>query len=443
MSWFWWDDNTWVPYTPTLNKLLETAHSAGKAKVNVDDERFVDFKNMLQRRIDDPQKRRNVKREDLPAKKPTATTTTTTSKTNSTVSMATPSPMDDMVLLLIGKFPQSSAKKITDAGGLITPFLTPKVTHVVCKKADLEENLELLSKVDKKVPIVSELFINSVIEDEDEFDINPVLLNAEVEKLLKDVQKKEEKKPVVEKKKSADDDMMMDVDVPQSTNNTGEVNEMTEWYGVLTQDGSKIPFSLSVLSKKSSPTQGLIYGKIEWPTKGPALTKFNGSVTGTTVTIVESEVLSAKKKPNLNTFIGTIDNNRLIKGTIADGSLFTLKWTSNIPDSHMPLLYPNNTIKGAIIEEYPFTLNIKEKPDTKSFNGTVEWPTLDTVTKVKGSYSDIEKKEFIMTEHNYESGDSVSLPCTYTGSFKKDSKKIVGHYSLTGNENAGSFELSL
>jgi hypothetical protein len=439
MSWFWWDDNTWVAYTPTLNKLLETAHSAGKTKINVDDERYVDFKNMLQRRIDDPQKRRNIKREDPPKVAPTKAVAVPLPKT------PVPSPMEEMVLLVVGKLPQSLTKKIDDAGGLITPFLSTKVTHVICKKADLEENLEILSKVDKKIPIVSELFITSVIDDEDEFDINPVLLNSEVDKLLMKPAI-EDKKTVVEKKKS-EVDMTMDVDVPTNNNNNnnngGEVNEMTEWYGVLTQDGSKIPFSLSVLSKKTSQAQGLIFGKIEWPTKGPALTKFSGSVTGTTVTIVESEVLSAKKKPTLNTFTGTIDNNKLIKGTTADGSLFTLKWTSHIPDSSMPLLYTNNSVRGAIIEEYPFTLNIKEKPDTKTFNGTVEWPTLDTVTKVKGSYADVEKKEFIMTEHNYESGDSVSLPCTYTGKFKKDSKKIVGHYSLTGNENAGSFELNI
>jgi hypothetical protein len=219
---------------------------------------------------------------------------------------------------------------------------------------------------------------------------------------------------------------------------------MTEWYGVLTQDGSKIPFSLSVLGKKPSSISGDdFFGKIEWPTKGPALTKFKGNVNGTNITITEIEVLSARKKPELNSFSGTIDNNKLIKGNIGDGSLFTLKWTSNISDSSMPFFYTYNTLKGAIIEEYPFTLNVKEKPDTKSFNGTIEWPTLDTVTKVKGSYSESGKKEFVMTEHNYESGDSVSLPCIYTGNFKKESKKIIGNYSLTGNENAGSFELSL
>src|SRR5262249_51777047 len=35
-----------------------------KKKVNVDKERFIDLQNMLQRRHDDPQKRRNVKRDD-------------------------------------------------------------------------------------------------------------------------------------------------------------------------------------------------------------------------------------------------------------------------------------------------------------------------------------------------------------------------------------------
>jgi hypothetical protein len=49
-----------------------------------------------------------------------------------------------------------------------------------------------------------------------------------------------------------------------------------------------------------------------------------------------------------------------------------------------PVFFTGNTLKGAIVEEYPFTLNIAEVPEPKSFNGTVDWPTLDTITKVRG-----------------------------------------------------------
>ncbi|KAM9965314.1 hypothetical protein ACTFIW_005130 [Dictyostelium discoideum] len=84
--WFWAGDSgggpskggghqdVWVEYDDmNMRKKLEKAFSIGKKKLKVDNERFVDFQNMLQRRYDDESKRRNLKREDplkvRPAKK--------------------------------------------------------------------------------------------------------------------------------------------------------------------------------------------------------------------------------------------------------------------------------------------------------------------------------------------------------------------------------------
>ncbi|KAK5577210.1 hypothetical protein RB653_002150 [Dictyostelium firmibasis] len=75
-KWFWAGDSNggpskggghqdvWIGYDLNMNKKLEKAFSKNKKKLKVDNERFVDFQNMLQRRCDDESKRRNLKRED-------------------------------------------------------------------------------------------------------------------------------------------------------------------------------------------------------------------------------------------------------------------------------------------------------------------------------------------------------------------------------------------
>jgi hypothetical protein len=55
--------------------------------VKVDSERFIDLKDMLQRRYDDTSKRRNVKREEA-------------------------QPMQDLVLFLVGNIPDKTVKKV-------------------------------------------------------------------------------------------------------------------------------------------------------------------------------------------------------------------------------------------------------------------------------------------------------------------------------------------
>lgn len=58
----------------------------------MDDERFVDLKNMLQRRIDDPMKRRNVQRLEIAAPVVKA--------------------MSEMVLLLVGKWSDATTETV-------------------------------------------------------------------------------------------------------------------------------------------------------------------------------------------------------------------------------------------------------------------------------------------------------------------------------------------
>eukprot|EP01132_Coremiostelium_polycephalum_P011351 gene11351-13898_t len=62
----------WVKYDKSLNRKLEKSFQRNKSKLKIDNERFADLQNMLQRRYDDVNKRRNIKREDPKKIKPIA-----------------------------------------------------------------------------------------------------------------------------------------------------------------------------------------------------------------------------------------------------------------------------------------------------------------------------------------------------------------------------------
>ena len=54
--------HTWLEYDADASERYEAALQAGLTEVKVDDERFIDLKDMVQRRYDDKTKRRTVKR---------------------------------------------------------------------------------------------------------------------------------------------------------------------------------------------------------------------------------------------------------------------------------------------------------------------------------------------------------------------------------------------
>ncbi|GAM20617.1 hypothetical protein SAMD00019534_037920 [Acytostelium subglobosum LB1] len=93
--------DVWIKYDLDFSKKLEDSFKKGDEEYKVDSQRFIDLKNMLQRRYDDNNKRRNVKREDAkkvrPVKKKSvkqaktsSTSTTSTTSTSSAASTAAP-----------------------------------------------------------------------------------------------------------------------------------------------------------------------------------------------------------------------------------------------------------------------------------------------------------------------------------------------------------------
>eukprot|EP01088_Endostelium_zonatum_P002975 TRINITY_DN1391_c0_g1_i2.p1 TRINITY_DN1391_c0_g1~~TRINITY_DN1391_c0_g1_i2.p1 ORF type:complete len:554 (-),score=251.12 TRINITY_DN1391_c0_g1_i2:136-1797(-) len=64
-AWSWKADHGWVDYSADLNTQLSNAVLTGTTNVRVDSERFVDVENMLQRRYDDVNRRRQVRKQPI------------------------------------------------------------------------------------------------------------------------------------------------------------------------------------------------------------------------------------------------------------------------------------------------------------------------------------------------------------------------------------------
>eukprot|EP01132_Coremiostelium_polycephalum_P003240 gene3240-4055_t len=65
VQWYWKDDDgKWVPFQKEKSEITEANYQAKKLKrFDIDEERFIDFEQMLQRRIDNPSRVRQIKRE--------------------------------------------------------------------------------------------------------------------------------------------------------------------------------------------------------------------------------------------------------------------------------------------------------------------------------------------------------------------------------------------
>jgi hypothetical protein len=62
-TWSWQSDKGWEKYSATISAALEAAKQKGETEVRVDSQRFVDLKQMVQKRYDNKNKMRPVKRE--------------------------------------------------------------------------------------------------------------------------------------------------------------------------------------------------------------------------------------------------------------------------------------------------------------------------------------------------------------------------------------------
>ncbi|KAN0003303.1 hypothetical protein ACTFIZ_009478 [Dictyostelium cf. discoideum] len=165
--WFWAGDSgggpskggghqdIWVEYDDmNMRKKLEKAFSIGKKKLKVDNERFVDFQNMLQRRYDDESKRRNLKREDPLKVRPTKKLTKSQKISNATTALnamaashGTTTPTTTITSTSTAPVTRSSSKgqMIASNGNGATTTTTTTTTSSTTQKPTLTSTMSTIS----------------------------------------------------------------------------------------------------------------------------------------------------------------------------------------------------------------------------------------------------------------------------------------------------------
>jgi len=160
-----------------VNAKLEAAYAKQKKDEAVDSERYIDFVEMLQRRVDDPMKRRSVKRELAPA-----------------ASAAVPPPVvapsltaaqklfEKQTFHLLIKLPKKKEHILTQisrAGGLVADILCNKVTHVISSEAEASHFQNDIDKaISLGLPVVNSEFVIDSIAEEELQDYNKYLLRC-------------------------------------------------------------------------------------------------------------------------------------------------------------------------------------------------------------------------------------------------------------------------
>jgi len=320
VRWYWWDDNTWVEYSQELIDKLERAWNKDYSEVKIDDDRFVDIQNMCQRRYDDPQKKRGVKRESLP--------------------------FLDYVFLNLGEIDKKLLTIISNAGGLITPFYHKKITHILMDKNTQNNELIDLAK-SKKIPILDINLLNDKIttKDIENIHLNDFLLN------LDKIEKKIEKK--IESSNINFTDIAIRSNIPADSgfNNT-------EWLGVAVHKASehKFPIILTIFFQNPS---GKFWGQINWPTKLNSLTKVTGEFTDKKISLKETQLISGEielfELPCSYEGILVHEDQIRLENDIYDIQITLLGQTTDIP---YPFLTPGVSLDGICTEQLSYNLEI-------------------------------------------------------------------------------------
>jgi hypothetical protein len=123
-----------------LNADIERGYKSKTPRVKVDNERFVDLQQLLQRRYDDESKCRMVKREIKPS-------------------------FDGCVVALIGALSRPDAdiiKLISDNGGLVAQFITHHVTIAVCGSSPAASDVAEAHL--QGIPVVTDDIIDEIIQ---------------------------------------------------------------------------------------------------------------------------------------------------------------------------------------------------------------------------------------------------------------------------------------
>lgn len=286
-QWMWYSDSGWVPFSDALNDEIEKGYKAKKDRVKVDDQRFVDLKQLLQRRYDDENKCRMVKREIKPS-------------------------FDGCVVALSGPFSKAESdviRLISDNGGLVAQFITPKVSMVICSKS--------VTSITPNLAEAQALGISIVVEDV----IDDIIRNG-----AKNVDFKNYTASLPASSSSASMSAPLSSSSPSNTSVLAVVSPFeraSKWSGVYTDpSGAMMPVELIVTLTHNS--SGAFLSELKRPTLKNLKTKVLGTFNGSALILEEVSLISGGASGKLptfpNKFTGTVSNKQAKVCSTADPS---------------------------------------------------------------------------------------------------------------------------
>lgn len=503
VKWQWHGDKGWQDYDATLSNKLEQAFQANLKKIPVDNQRHVDlnfsnereikshFTNMdqenhlvgLQRRNDDPNKRRPVRRYIQKV-------------------------LDKEVAILLGlpdKTEQHYKQRIQEHGGSVVEKVTNKVTMVFCEPEEVEDYEEAVEKAQElKIPVYKESFLNKILSN------GGIPTHSDSYKIVYKKPKKRELEPTVEEEskwtgicnyqrkgesKKKDHPFTLQIKSVKKGSFKGTI----QWLLANVTRPFKATLSgkkLSLKEKKGDDeddddleecltlegqfkTETTVEGKAfdsSKSTEGEDLEEGIPPNEGT-FTLELTENKSSKKKRKLNKEedleegmgeegmgedleegngkpTSTSKNSSTKKSTTSssssdeEGSSSTTIKSSSSSSPSSKTLKENSKYIGCCSQEgtcFPMIMEIQKKKKSSSSNkskyeGIIRWVTLCAVTKFKSSLSG---NQFSFEEYEATKGkDQVEIPTKYRGTIRNENE-IVGYTLDGGKETETKFTLGL
>eukprot|EP00029_Vermamoeba_vermiformis_P010532 TRINITY_DN5548_c0_g1_i1.p1 TRINITY_DN5548_c0_g1~~TRINITY_DN5548_c0_g1_i1.p1 ORF type:complete len:433 (-),score=127.81 TRINITY_DN5548_c0_g1_i1:35-1294(-) len=416
-KWSWKNDqDKWIAYDAKISAKIEKEYKLGRKSCDVDDERFVDILNLLQRRKDDMSKCRLVKREE-------------------------PLPLSEYVFLLLGDdLLDTWEDDITKHGGLITEYLTDKVTHVVVAKSEVKKHMKKLQEAKKmSLPTLNGDYLKQIIKtDLGGNDTDATDFEVEVEEVAK---------PKLKASKSDVDAMEVDEQDGQAVDDKKATIDLSKcparnnskWMGMHNPKQGKAVSFVFIVTLVSAA--GRFMACASWPTRKGLQLHLQGTIKADWSFVLHALDSSVEE----TTWTGKV-SEKSISGNIVglEGpASFTLSPTTKDEPASLAFLQPNTVVKGVMMQEYPFNFTVSKKDAAKKskVEGTFVWPTVsNNKTAIKGT---CEGPNIEFTEVELLEGDEVQVPVSYQGKFNGTSKTVSGTFKSEDGDAQGRFEFNV
>lgn len=299
VSWLWLGDDktTWNEYNSRISEKIEEAHKAGKTKVRVDTQRFVDLQDMVQRRYD-------LSGKDRPVKRVVSSSAATSGNL-----------FEGLIFFLLGSFSTPKEKlsaSIDSEGGLIAWGFHKRVTHVICNPAESSSVMKHLAHIAKEakkhdIPVLSEDFISASISKRKLLDVDDFTVSIQKDKNGEGNGSKATKRKLSSDEPSQDQpakkSKVSDEEVAEYLSDKFEKNDTVK--GSVFQGH---PFELAITTRKEDKLEGII----EWPTLDNTITKWRGKIEGSSISIEEFETMEGDGVEVPNNYVGKFSSGKIV-----------------------------------------------------------------------------------------------------------------------------------